>query len=130
MGGRILKVAIAIHREIGCGLMESVYQAVLADELKNEGFTVEKEKIINVVYRGRQIDAAFRADLIVEGRIILELKSVEKVSDVHRKQLLTYLKLSGLRLGYLLNFGEAVMKTGITRIVNQLPDEHFNQVPT
>lgn len=102
--------------------MESVYEAVLADELRSQGYAVERQKTVDVIYKGRKIETAFRADLIIEGCVLLELKSVETTSSAHKKQLLTYLKVSGLRLGYVLNFGEALMKDGIIRIVNNLPE--------
>jgi len=122
IGTAIIRSSISIHREIGCGLLETAYEAVLADELQTLGYSVERQKKVDVVFRGREIDAAFRADLIVENCVILELKSLEQICDAHKKQLLTYLRLTGLRLGYLLNFGEVLMKKGITRIVNQLPE--------
>ena len=119
---QILACCYDIHRELGPGLYESVYERVLCYELRRGGLTVERQKPIPVVWKGHSIDEAFKADLIVEGLVLLELKSVEEFSRLHKKQVATYLKLTGLRLGYLLNFGHEVMKTGVTRVANGLPD--------
>lgn len=118
----VVDAAIEIHRELGPGLLESVYEVLLADELIRRGLKVERQVLVPVTFRGRRFDEGFRADIIVDNKVILELKSVESVHDAHKKQLLTYLKLTGKTLGLLLNFGEAVMKSGITRIVNGLPE--------
>ncbi len=118
----VVDAAIAIHRELGPGLLESVYELVLADELNQRGLKTDRQVSIPIVCRGRRFDEGFRADIIVEDKVILELKSLETLHDVHKKQLLTYLKLTGKKLGFLLNFGGAVMKSGITRIVNGLPE--------
>ena len=123
IGTRILEAAINVHRELGPGLLESVYEAVLAHELTGRGLDVERQIPIPIVYGDLRFDEGFRADLIVQGKVILELKSVERVMPAHKKQIQTYLKLSGLKLGYLLNFGEAVLKDGITRCVNGLPEK-------
>jgi GxxExxY protein len=104
--------------ELGPGLFESVYEAILAHELAQLGLRVQRQIPIPVVFHGITFDEGFRADLIIEGKVIVELKSVEAVSKAHKKQVLTYLKLSGMKLGYLLNFGEALMKDGISRILN------------
>jgi GxxExxY protein len=122
VGRHIVDAAIAVHRELGPGLLESVYEAVLQDELHSRGFVAERQVPIEVVCRGRRFDEGFRADIVVADCVIVELKSVERVTNVHKKQLLTYLKLADIRLGYLLNFGESLMKNGITRTVNGLPD--------
>lgn len=103
--------------------MESVYEQILAFELRKRGHKVETQRPIDITYDGHRIEDAFRADLVIDDKLIVELKSVEKVSPVHRKQLLTYLKLSGKKLGLLINFGEARIKDGITRLVNGLADE-------
>ena len=118
----VVDAAIAIHRELGPGLLESVYEAILADELVRQGLKVERQVPIAIVFRGRHFDEGFRADLIVNDLVILELKSVESVRDVHKKQLLTYLRTTGKKLGLLLNFGEATMVGGISRIANGLPE--------
>ncbi len=118
IGKGIVNGAIQIHKELGPGLFESVYEAILAHELAQLGLQVERQIPIAIAYHGITFDEGFRADLIVEGKVIVELKSVEAVSKAHKKQLLTYLKLTGMKLGYLLNFGEALMKDGISRILN------------
>ena len=119
ISSNIIKAAITIHKELGPGLLESVYQACMVIELKDMGIAVEAEKNCPVVYRCKEInDQGFRMDLLVENEIIVELKSVEKVKDIHKKQLLTYLKLSNKPLGLLINFNEMLLKNGITRIAN------------
>ncbi len=122
IGAIVIDAAIAVHRELGPGLLETVYEVVLADELMRRGLVVERQVSVAIECRGRRFDEGFRADIIVESKVILELKSVEKTNPAHKKQLLTYLRLSGLKLGYLLNFGEAFLKDGITRIVNGLDE--------
>lgn len=120
IGSVVLEAAVAVHRELGPGLLETVYEVALADVLAERGLAVRRQVPVPIRYRGQTFDEGFRADLIVEEKVLVELKSVEQVHPIHKKQLLTYLRLSGLKLGYLLNFGEAVMKTGITRCVNGL----------
>jgi len=120
IAAQIVDAAFHIHKELGTGLLESVYEVILADELRNRGLHVGRQVSMPVVYKDREFDEGFRADLIVNGQVVVELKSVERVKDVHKKQLLTYLKLSGLKLGLLVNFGEALIKNGITRVVNDL----------
>ena len=122
IGTVVLEAAIALHRELGPGLLETVYEVVLSDELQKRGLHIERQVPIPIVCRGVHFDEGFRADIIIENKVILELKSVEHISNIHKKQLLTYLKLTGIKLGYLLNFGESMMKDGITRIVNALPE--------
>lgn len=122
IGTMIVESAITIHRELGPGLLETVYEVVLARELRDRGLSVERQRAIPIEYRGLRFDEGFRADLIVDERVIVELKSVERVTAAHAKQVQTYLRLTGCRLGYLLNFGEALMKDGITRCVNGLPE--------
>jgi len=118
----ILDSAIAVHKELGPGLLESVYEVVLAFELGQRGLYVNRQVPIPIRYKEMTFDVAFRADLIVEEKVILELKSVEHVSEAHKKQVQTYLRLTECKLGLLLNFGEALMKRGITRVVNGLED--------
>ena len=120
--GAIIAAAIKIHQALGPGLLESVYQNILAYELKKEGFRVEKEVPIPVEWDHIKFDIGFRADLIVDGKIVVELKSVEEIKDVHKKQLLTYLKLTNTQVGLLINFNQSVLKDGITRVVN-----HFDE---
>ena len=127
IGRLAVDAAIAVHRELGPGLLESVYEAVLSDELAARGLSVARQVLVPIKYKGKQIDDGYRADIVVNDLVVLELKSIEAVRDVHKKQLLTYLKLGGKKLGYLLNFGEAVMKKGVVRIVNGLPEEVSRQ---
>jgi GxxExxY protein len=122
IGRIVVDAALTIHRELGPGLLESVYEAVLAFELRQRGLHVERQVPVPIIYRGLQFDEGFRADLIIEHKVILELKAVERVTNAHKKQVLTYLRLTGLKLGFLLNFAEALIKDGITRVVNRLPD--------
>lgn len=120
IGTIVLDEAMLIHRELGPGLLESVYEGVLFAALKERGLSVDRQVPIAIRYRNLTFNEGFRADLIVENRVLIELKSVESVSLAHKKQLLTYLKLTGLKLGYLINFGEALLKNGITRTANGL----------
>ena len=122
IGTICIGAAIEIHRELGPGLLESVYELVLAQELRARGLRVETQVPIPIVYKGTRIENAFLADLVVDGKVILELKSVEQMSRAHRKQIQTYLRLAGMKLGYLLNFGAALMKEGIVRAVNGLEE--------
>ena len=116
---QVIKAAIQIHKELGPGLLESVYQSCMVIELKHMGLDVEGEKPCPVIYRGQEIvDQGFRLDLLVEDTVVVELKSVEKVKNVHKKQLLTYLRLAKKPLGLLINFNETLLKDGITRIAN------------
>ena len=123
IGRQIVDIAVQIHRAVGPGLLESVYEVILAHELRRKGLAVERQVSIPVEYEGLKFDEGFRADLLVEHKVIVELKCVERLNNAHKKQLLTYLKLTDRKLGYLLNFGEALMKHGITRTVNRLPEE-------
>ena len=120
IGEQVIDAAVLVHRELGPGLLESVYEAVLSHELLGRGGVVERQVSIPIVYQELKFDEAFRADLIVEKKVIVGLKSVDKLNNAHKKQLLTYLRLSGLKLGYLLNFSEALMKQGIVRTVKKL----------
>ena len=118
IGTIILDSAIYIHRQLGPGLLETVYEAILSRELEKRGLKGERQKPISIEFEGMKFEEGFRADIIVENKVIIELKSIEKINPAHKKQVLTYLRLTGLKLGYLLNFGEALMKDGITRILN------------
>lgn len=118
IGKIIVDTAVHLHMDLGPGLLESVYEVLLAHRLQRAGLKVERQVMIPIESDGIRFDEGFRADLIAEGKVIIELKSVETVTPAHKKQVLTYLKLSGLKLGYLLNFGAAVMKDGIYRIIN------------
>jgi len=118
IGRIVVDNAVRLHMALGPGLLESVYEVLLAHRLEKVGLTVRRQVPIPIEFEGIRVDEGFRADLVVEDKVIIELKSVESVSRAHQKQVLTYLKLSGIKLGYLLNFGEAVMKDGIYRIIN------------
>lgn len=119
----IVDCAYKIHRLFGPGLLESAYLAMLAYELEQRGLVVWREYPLRLIYDGVELtDVAYRADLVVGGKVIVELKSVEKVAPVHAKQLLTYLKVADMRLGLLINFGAPLIKDGITRIANNLPE--------
>ncbi len=118
----VVESAFRIHRALGPGLLESVYETLLAHELEGLGHSVQRQVPVPVRYGQVVFDVGFRADVVVEGRVILELKAVEKQHPVHSRQLLTYLRATDLRLGMLLNFGEIRMKDGITRVVNNLPE--------
>ncbi len=118
----MIEAAIHVHRELGPGLLESVYEVILARELCDRGLQVERQAQVPITYKGILFDEGFRADSLVEDEVLLELKSVERVLPVHKKQVQTYLRLTGLKLGYLLNFGEEVLKSGITRCVNGLEE--------
>ena len=116
----IVNKAYEIHVELGPGLLEAVYEEILFHELTKAGLSVVRQKMIPVIWDGLTMDIGFRADLIVEDMVIIEIKSVEKVSPVHPKQLLTYLKVSEMKLGLLINFNERLIKNGISRIANNL----------
>ena len=122
IGTAVIAAAVAVHRELGPGLLETVYEVVLARELADRGLEADRQVPVPITYKSIRFDEGFRADIIVEGRVILELKSVERVNAAHKKQVQTYLRLTGCKLGDLLYFGEEVMKTGITRCVNGLED--------
>ena len=117
IGTLIVDCAVHLHQDLGPGLLETVYELTLAAKLRRRGLSVERQVPVPIEYEGQTFDEGFRADLIVEGKVIVELKSVEKIHPAHKKQILTYLRLTRMKLGYLLNFGEALMKDGITRIV-------------
>jgi len=118
----IVDCAYKVHTTLGPGLLESVYEAPLAYELGKRGLHVERQKPLPVVYENIHLEEGFRADMVISGLVIVELKSVEEVAPVHKKQLLTYLRLADKRLGLLINFGVAKIKNGISRIVNGLPE--------
>jgi len=118
IGAIIVDCAVNVHRSLGPGLLETVYEVVLAHELEGCGLLVNRQVSIPITYNGINFNEGFRADIVVEDKVIIELKSVESVNRVHKKQVLTYLKLTNYKLGYLLNFGEALMKDGLSRIIN------------
>ena len=118
----IVDVAYKIHKKLGPGLLESAYQTIMVDELKKRGLDVKSEVLMPVIYDDIILPNGYRADLIVEDLVIVELKSVQKIAYVHTKQLLTYLKLSNFKLGLLINFGAPLIKFGIKRVVNGLEE--------
>ena len=117
---RVMDAAFLVHRGLGPGLLENVYEVVLARKLSEAGMAVERQVPVPICFEGISFSEGFRADLIVGQKIIIELKSVERLQPVHSKQLLTYLRLTGLRLGLLINFGENLLKDGFKRVVNGL----------
>ncbi|MEA5583509.1 GxxExxY protein [Nodularia harveyana UHCC-0300] len=118
--GEIVDAAYKVHVSLGPGLLESVYETVLDLELRRRKLQVRRQVLIPVMYEGIRLDEGFRADLIVEDKVIVELKSVETVHPVHHKQLLTYLRLTDKRVGLLINFNVSLIKEGISRVVNNL----------
>ena len=122
IGKVVVDAGIAVHKALDPGIFETVYEVVLAHELKKHGLNVGRQVPISIEYDGIKFDEGFRADIIIENKVIRELKSVESVTNAHKKQVLTYLRLTGCRLGYLMNFGDDLMKHGITRIVNGLEE--------
>ncbi|HTX64344.1 MAG TPA: GxxExxY protein [Opitutaceae bacterium] len=118
----IVDAAFHVHRKLGPGLLESVYEAILAYELAKRGLPVTRQQAVPIIYEDLRFDEGFRADLMICGKVIVELKSVEQIAPVHLKQLLTYLRLADKRLGLLINFGAPVIKDGIRRVVNGLKE--------
>ncbi len=114
----IIGCAIKVHRKLGPGLLESAYQACLFYELKKAGLKVEKEKPMPIIYEEVKLDHGYRIDLLVEDKVVVELKTIEKLHDVHTTQVLTYLKLGEYKLGLLLNFNVTLLKHGIKRLIN------------
>ena len=125
---QVLDAAFLVHTKLGPDLLESVYEVIIAYELKKRGLTAERQKAMPIMYDDIRFDEAFRSDIVVNGKVIAELKSVEALLPVHAKQVLTQLRVSGLKLGLLINFGEAHLKNGIKRIINgRLDEESFSQ---
>jgi GxxExxY protein len=118
ISGDVIDVAIRLHRELGPGLLETVYETILASKLAQMGYTVARQAPIDIEFEGLRFDGAFRIDLVVEGRLVIEIKSIERLAPVHAKQLLTYLRLSHQPVGLLINFGGATLKEGLKRVVN------------
>jgi len=116
----VVDVCYKIHVKLGPGLLESVYEAILYHELSKRGLNVERQKPLPVVWDGINLDIGFRSDLIVEGKVILEIKSIEQLTDIHAKQVLTYLKITKMKLGLLINFNVPIIKYGIKRVVSNL----------
>ncbi len=124
ISGVIVDRSMKLHQALGPGLLESVYQRILAYELRKAGLAVETEVPIPVEWDGNVIDESFRADFIVESQVLVELKSIEQSAAIHRKQTLTYIKLANLKLGLLINIGAVLLKNDIHRLVNNLPHDH------
>jgi len=122
LSSEIIGAAIEVHKNLGPGLLESVYEQCLCHELNIRELSFETQKPLPVIYKGIKLDCGYRLDIIVEGIIIIELKSCDRLEPIHTAQLLTYLKLSNLNLGLLLNFNVPVMKDGIVRVVNRLKE--------
>ena len=122
IGTTIIDTAMYLHKKLGPGLLESVYEVILSKLLAQKGLHVQRQVSIPIEFEGEHFDEGFRADLFIEGKVIVELKSVEKTTDAHKKQLLTYLKLTNTKLGYILNFGTELMKDGIVRTINGILD--------
>lgn len=119
LSSKIIQAAIAVHKELGPGLLESVYQSCILIELEKLGIEAQSQVALPIIYRGQKLNGqGFRMDLLVEDTVVVELKSVKKVEAVHKKQLLTYLRLADKPLGLLINFNEPLLKDGITRIIN------------
>ena len=123
----IVDASLQIHKELGPGLLESVYEVLLTDELRRRGLRVERQVPVPITFRGRTFTEGFRADLIVEGKVCVELKSIEAFSKSDPKQLRTYLRLLGFKLGLLINFNAHLLKDGIIRIVNGLEDDPYSK---
>ena len=118
----IIGAALAVHRELGPGMLESAYDACLSYELLERGFTIERQKPLPLIYKGQTVDCAYRLDLLVEAAVVVEVKAVERLDRVHAAQLLSYLRLSGCRVGLLLNFNVRwLVADGVRRIVNRFP---------
>ena len=118
----VVDCALEIHKELGPGLLESVYEVLLTDALRGRGLSVDRQRPIPIHFRGKRFDEGFRADLVVGDAVLVELKSVESLARVHKKQVLTYLRLSHLKLGLLINFGGELLKGNIERVVNGLDE--------
>jgi GxxExxY protein len=116
----IIGAAIQVHREIGPGMLESAYETCLVYELKDRGYKIEQQKSVPLVYRDVNLDCGYRMDLLVQDLVIVEIKSIDQLLPIHRAQLLSYLKISGLKVGLLINFNVKLLKFGIERIVNHL----------
>ena len=120
LSSKIINAAIEVHRALGPGLLESAYEECMCYEFRLRDFSFERQKPLPIIYKGNKLDCGYRLDIVVENAIILELKSCAKIEPIHKAQLLTYLKISGLKLGLLLNFNVPLMREGITRVVNEL----------
>ncbi len=122
LSSKIIGAAIEVHRILGPGLLESAYEECICYELELRRIKFERQKALPIIYKGKRLDCGYRLDIVIDNKIITELKSIEKIEPIHKAQLLSYLKLSGQKLGLLLNFNVSVMKDGIVRLVNQLEE--------
>ena len=122
IGTIIVDTAVFLHKKLGPGLLETVYEVILMKLLTDKGLNIQRQVSVPIEFEGEYFDEGFRIDLFVEGKVIIELKSVEKTSPAHKKQLLTYLRLTNTKLGFILNFGTELMKDGISRIINGVLD--------
>ena len=118
----IIGAAVEVHRALGAGLLESAYEACLAFELAHRGLVVKQQRMLPVVYREVKLDCGYRLDFLIEGKVIVEIKAVDHLAPIHQAQLLSYLKLSGCKVGLLINFNTKAVKDGIRRVVNAFPD--------
>jgi len=123
LSSKIIGAAIEVHKTLGPGLLESAYEECLCHELSIQGLLFEKQKPLSLYYKGKKLDCGYRLDIVVEKEVIIELKSCEKIEPIHKAQLLTYLKLSKLNLGLILNFNVPLMRDGIVRIVNEFSEK-------
>jgi len=122
IGSIVVDTAVYLHKKLGPGLLETVYETILLRLLTKKGLHVQRQVSVPIEFEGEQFDEGFRVDLFIEGKVIIELKSVEKLTPAHKKQLLTYLKLTNTKLGFILNFGAGLMKDGVARIINGILD--------
>jgi len=122
----VVDAAFVVHKALGPGLLENVYEHCLAAELRHAGLEVAQQRALPVHYRDQKLELGYRIDLLVEGKVVIEVKACDGLNDVHLAQVLTYLKLSGTHLGLLINFNEALLKRGIRRVVDRLTDEEYH----
>jgi len=124
--GRIIGAAIEVHKKLGPGLLESAYEVCMAYELRQLGYEIEQQKPLPVVYKDVKLDCGYRLDMVVENAVIVEIKAVQQLAPINDAQLLSYLRLSGMKVGLLINFHVGVLKNGLKRIVNEFPDSAFS----
>ena len=127
IAGIIIGAAIEVHRALGPGLLESAYEACLAYELSQRGLKVERQKPLPVIYKDVKLDCGYRMDLLVEDKVVVEIKAVESLAPIHLAQMISYLRLSGCKLGLLINFHVRMLKDGVRRVVNRIPDSPRSQ---
>ena len=122
LSSKVIGAAIEVHKHLGPGLLESAYEECLCHELELRDTSYERQKALPLIYKGKELDCGYRLDVVIDNQLIVEMKSVEKIEPIHKAQLLTYLKLSDIRLGLILNFNVTMMKDGIVRMVNNLTE--------